>query len=135
MGRVGLGGVADTSYYIAVEAGRPVRKESVPGEVAVSVVTLAELRAGVKTAPDEATRTLRQATLDTAQGSMILDVDADVAEAWADLRAHLARSGRRVHVNDLWIAATAAVHHLPVVTQDDDFDPVLGVRGLEVIRV
>ena len=32
-------------------------------------------------------------------------------------------------------AATALAHHLPVVTQDDDFDPVDGVSGLEIVRV
>jgi predicted nucleic acid-binding protein len=48
---------------------------------------------------------------------------------------HLAESGRRVNVNDLWIAATAAANRLPVVTQDDDFDPLQDATGLEVIRV
>jgi predicted nucleic acid-binding protein len=38
-------------------------------------------------------------------------------------------------VNDLWIAATALAHGLPVVTQDDDFSPVEGVAGLVVVRV
>lgn len=132
---VGPGGVADTSVYVAIEAGRQLRREGIPSEVAVSVVTIAELRVGIHTATDAPTRALRQQTLDAARGSTVLDIDADVAEAWADLRAHLAGSRRRVHVNDLWIAATAVVHHLPVVTQDDDFDPVVGVRGLEVIRV
>lgn len=128
-------GVADTSVYVAVESGRPFRREGIPDEVAVSVVTIAELRVGVLAAPDEGTRRLRQTTLDAARGVRILDLDTDVAEAWADMRVHLASTRRRVPVNDLWIAATAAVHHLPVVTQDDDFDPVVGVRGLEIIRV
>ncbi|HMJ78944.1 MAG TPA: type II toxin-antitoxin system VapC family toxin [Iamia sp.] len=132
---VSPGAVADTSYYIAHESGRPVRGDDVPPEVAVSVVTIAELRVGVHAAADERTRALRQETLDAARGATILDIDSDVAEVWAEMRVHLAASGRRVHVNDLWIAATAAVHHLPVVTQDDDFDPVLGVRGLEIVKV
>ncbi len=135
MGAVGPGGVADTSVYVAMEAGRTLRREGIPDEVAVSVVTIAELRLGVRVATDDSTRAIRQQTLDAAHGSTVLAVDADVAEVWADMRAHLARTGRRVRVNDLWIAATAAVHHLPVVTQDDDFDVVAGVRGLEVIRV
>jgi predicted nucleic acid-binding protein len=53
---------------------------------------------------------------------------------WARLRIHLAETGRRVRVNALWIAAIAASRGLPVVTQDDDFDPVDGVAGLSVIR-
>jgi predicted nucleic acid-binding protein len=128
-------GLIDTSVYIAGETGRPIDASRMPDETFTSVVTLAELRSGVLRAGDEVTRRRRQATLDSARGSTVLDVDDHTAEVWADMRAHLARSGRRVRVNDLWIAATAAVHHLPVVTQDDDFDVVVGVRGLEVVRV
>lgn len=62
-------------------------------------------------------------------------LDEGVAAAWALLRIHLAEAGRRLNVNDLWIAATALTHDLPVVTQDDDFDPVEGVSGLVVVRV
>lgn len=65
----------------------------------------------------------------------VLAIDAEVAAEWSRLRVHLAEAGRRVKANDLWIAATAVAHRLPVVTQDDDFDPLDGVSGLEVIRV
>jgi predicted nucleic acid-binding protein len=41
----------------------------------------------------------------------------------------------RVRVNNLWIAAVAASRGLPVVTQDDDFDALNGVAGVDVIRV
>lgn len=40
-----------------------------------------------------------------------------------------------MNVNDLWVAATAIANDLPVVTQDDDFDPLAGVLDLAVIRV
>jgi len=65
----------------------------------------------------------------------VLAIDADVAAEWARLRVHLAETGKRVNVNDLWIAATAVANRLPVVSQDDDFGPLKGVSGLEVIRV
>jgi predicted nucleic acid-binding protein len=51
---------------------------------------------------------------------------------WARMRVHLAQSGRRLNINDLWIAAVAAARGLPVVTQDDDFGPVEAIGGLEV---
>jgi predicted nucleic acid-binding protein len=128
-------GLADTSFFVAQEAGRPIDLGSAPVDVAVSVVTVGELRLGVLKAGDEVTRRRRRATLDAALGSTVLDIDPAVAEAWADMRMHLATTGRRVRIDDLWIAATAAVHHLPIVTQDDDFEVVEGVRGLEVVRV
>jgi predicted nucleic acid-binding protein len=58
-----------------------------------------------------------------------------VAAAWARLRVHLAEAGRRLNVNDLWIAATAVAHGLPVITQDDDFAPVEGAAGMVVVAV
>jgi predicted nucleic acid-binding protein len=42
---------------------------------------------------------------------------------WARLRVHLAEHGRRVDVDDLWIAARAVAHRIPIVTQDDDPTP------------
>jgi predicted nucleic acid-binding protein len=51
------------------------------------------------------------------------------------MRVLLAAAGRRVNVNDLWIAASASAAGLPVVTQDEDFDVLRDVAGLEVIRV
>jgi predicted nucleic acid-binding protein len=63
-----------------------------------------------------------------------LPADERVAATWARLRVHLAQSGRRLSVNDLWIAATAVAHELPPVTRDDDFAPVDGVAGLRVVH-
>lgn len=47
----------------------------------------------------------------------------------------MAAAGRRVNVNDMWIATTALVLDVPVVTQDDDFDALSHVSDLRVIRV
>jgi predicted nucleic acid-binding protein len=40
-------GVIDTSVLVAVEKGRPLREEALPARSAISIVTVAELRAGV----------------------------------------------------------------------------------------
>ncbi|MDT5038512.1 MAG: hypothetical protein QOE03_3697, partial [Micromonosporaceae bacterium] len=104
-------------------------------ESAVSVVTLAELQAGVLAAVDTATRARRLAALDILSDIEVIPIDEDAARAWAELRVHLADRGRRLNVNHLWIAATALSRSMPVVTQGNDFDPVNGVAGLSVIRV
>jgi predicted nucleic acid-binding protein len=96
---------------------------------------VAELHAGVLAAADTATRARRLATLESISDVRTLDVDPAAARASALLGVHLAESGRRVRVNDLWIAAVALANHLPVVTQDADFAPVDGVAGLVVIKV
>ena len=115
--------------------GAPCKASFLPEESAISPITIGELQAGVLAASDTDVRARRLATLETLSDIEILAVDETVAASWALLRVHLAESGRRLNVNDLWIAATALAHQIPVVTQDDDFGPVDGVGGLSVIRV
>jgi predicted nucleic acid-binding protein len=51
------------------------------------------------------------------------------------MRAYVGASGQKVRINDMWIAATAAAHEIPVFTHDADFDALNGVAGLTVIPV
>jgi predicted nucleic acid-binding protein len=129
------GGLLDTSVFIARESGRRVKVEAIPSQAAVSIVTKAELRAGVLTAPDDAARGRRITTLELLTRMAVLPIDEIVAAAWAQMRAYLAASGKRVGANDIWIAATAAAYEVPVLTQDGDFDHLSGVAGLTVIPV
>lgn len=128
-------GLLDTSVLIAAEDGRRLAVERLPDESAVSAITVGELHAGVLAAHDLDTRARRLATLDAVADMELLTIDDHVAAAWGRLRVHLAQAGRRLNVNDLWIAATAVANGLPVVTQDDDFAPLNGVTGLTVVRV
>lgn len=125
-------GLADTSLFIADEGGRPTRLERLPDALAVSVVTIGELRAGVLVAVDLDVRDRRLATLTRALELDPVPIDQPVAEAWASLRVSLRDLGLRMPVNDSWIAATAIALGIPVVTQDDDY---LNAPGLEVIHV
>lgn len=125
------GGIADTSVFIAQEVERPLG--DLPDELAVSVVTIGELRAGVVGASDASVRARRLTTLTRALELDPVPVDDGVAEQWATLRVLLRDAGRRMPVNDSWIAATAMALGVPVVTQDDDYD--VDIDGLDVIRV
>lgn len=128
-------GVLDTSVFIASETGRPLDESAIPDEVATTVITLAELNAGVLAAGPADVRARRLATLDAVADMVALPVDEDAAREWARLRVHLAETGRRMGINDLWIAAIAASRGLPVITQDDDFAALDGASGFRVIRV
>ena len=125
-------GLADTSVFIARESGRPILEESLPEQLAVSVITVGELRAGVLAAVDTPTRDRRLSTLAAALSLQPVPVDEMVASAWAKLRIVLRDEGLSMPVNDSWIAATAMALGVAVVTQDDDF-PLLD--ELEVISV
>lgn len=129
-GRVPLG-LADTSVFIAAEQHRPLTGTP-PLRVAVSVVTIAELRLGVLAAPDGPTRARRLETFTRADALEPMPVDRSVAAAWAALRLALRDAGTRMPLNDSWIAATALAHGIPVVTQDADYEDV---PGLDVVRV
>jgi hypothetical protein len=124
-------GLADTSLFIAREDGRPLRTEVLPDRLAVSVITVGELWAGVLAAADLATRGRRLATLTIVLGLEPVPIDEGVAAAWAHLRVALRDAGLRLPVNDSWIAATAMALDVPLVTQDDDY---VDVPGLRVIR-
>ena len=123
--------IADTSLFIALEQRRALAGTP-PQRIAVSVVTIGELRLGVLAATDGPARARRLETVSRAGALEPLPIDSQVAHAWATLRLALRDQGRRMPINDSWIAATAIAHHLPVVAQDADYD---GVPGLKVIRV
>lgn len=128
-------GLLDTSIFIANETGRHLDEKQIPDQVATTVITIAELNAGVLAAATSDVRAQRLATLESVADMEALPVDEDAARMWARLRIHLAETGRRVRINDLWIAAIAAARELPIITQDNDFGPLDGAAGLTVIRV
>jgi predicted nucleic acid-binding protein len=124
--------IADTSIFIARESGRPLDVQGLPDELAVSVVTIGELRAGVLVAADADTRDRRLSTLTSAMALDPVPIDLVVSERWAQLRVQLRDTGTRMPVNDSWIAATALALRVPIVTQDDDY---VVLPGLDVLRV
>ena len=125
-------GLADTSIFIARESGRRLAQEQLPDELAVSIITVAELRAGVLVAGDVQTRDRRLATLTEALALDPVPVDDSVARTWARLRVDLRDNGLSMRVNDSWIAATAMALGVPLVTQDVNYR---GVPNLSTILV
>jgi len=90
----------------------------------LSAVTVAEVAFGVASAPAGARRTALErwyaASVEVAQ---ILPVDRPVAEAWAVLRRRAESQGRPMPLLDAFLAATADVHGLTLVTRNvRDFD-------------
>lgn len=118
----------DTSVLIAAESGRGATRP--PAEAAISVVTIAELNLGVLAASGASQRARRLATLSYAESTFEpLPIDSEIARVWGRLVESARRAGRRAPVNDCWIAATAVVHGLPVLTLDRDYE------GLGVVVV
>lgn len=125
----------DTSVFIALESGRTLDSTLLPDIGYVSAITVGELHAGVYAAKGTRTKAARLATVEALASVEILPVSADAARHWARLRYELVEAGRRINVNDLWIASTALAHDLPVATQDDDYAVLAGLGGPDVIRL
>lgn len=123
--------LADTSLFIALERDRPLSSEP-PDRVAVSVITVGELWLGVLAAQDGRTRARRLETLSAAASLDPLPLDEGVAHAWAALRLALRDAGKRMPVNDSWIAATAIANDMAVASQDGNYDDIPGLRVLRV---
>ncbi len=125
-------GLADTSIFIADESGRPIASHQIPDQLAVSVITIGELRAGVLGARSTSIRDQRLTTLTEALQFDPIPIDENVAAAWARLRVLLRDEQLKMPINDSWIAATAMSLDVPVITQDKDFPDL---PGLEIVLV
>jgi toxin FitB len=115
--------VLDTSVLIADDVA------PLPGELAISAVSLAELHFGVLVAVDDEARARRLSRLSAVQRRFDpLPVDDLVAESYGLLAARVVRSGRqpRARVMDLLIAATARAHDATLYTRNGD-----DLRGLD----
>jgi len=117
-------GLLDTSVLIGQDE-EPDLAHSLPEEAAVSVASLAELHYGVLVAKDETIRQARLRRLGAIESNLEpLPIDAAVARAFAAVAHAVKVAGRqpRARTMDLWIAATALTHQVPLYTRNpDDF--------------
>jgi len=83
----------------------------------ISFMTLAELHYGTlknNWSAQRCTRLLRY----VEREYVIFPFNRDLCVYWADVRNRSARIGRRLEVADGWVAATAMLHDLPLVTHN-----------------
>lgn len=62
---------------------------------------------------------------------VVLVADEATAKAWANLRVEAEAAGKPKSIEDLWIAATAKRHNLPLLTNDGGFFSGLGITALK----
>jgi predicted nucleic acid-binding protein len=107
--------VLDTSVVVATDVG------PLPGELAISAATLAELHFGVLVAGEPAVRAERLRRLSVLQRQFdALPVDDGVAASYGHLAAAVVAVGRRPRARtmDLLIAATAHAHGARLYTRN-----------------
>jgi predicted nucleic acid-binding protein len=123
--------VLDTSVLIA-DSLNPI-----DGDIAISMISIAELQFGVLVAPDDERRATRLARLSSILRAFEpLPVDAKVAASYGQLAAATHRAGRKATARslDLMIAATAHAHGARLITSN--IDDVRHLDGLiEIVEV
>jgi tRNA(fMet)-specific endonuclease VapC len=98
-------------------------------EVIIPMTVVGELFFGVHNSARVAENRRRLLTL--LDLVSILPPDIKVAERYGELKLQLRSIGKPIPDNDMWIAATALEHGLPIVTNDKHFTYI---EGLEIVR-
>ncbi len=120
----------DTNIIIHVRRARPPAvlarfRDLAPGSVGMSAVTYGELRYGIEKSGDPAASETLAALIDLIP---VRPLGEAAAEHYGAIRAILARDGRMIGNNDLWIAAQARSEGLVLVTNNErEFERVPGL--------
>jgi tRNA(fMet)-specific endonuclease VapC len=96
------------------------------GEVAVPVIVLGEFRYGIM-------HSRRHREYETwleryLPAFRVLEVTAETALEYAQVRSELRHLGKPIPSNDVWIAALCRQHGLPLLSRDAHFDHVKKLR-------
>ncbi|MBL9219379.1 MAG: type II toxin-antitoxin system VapC family toxin [Opitutaceae bacterium] len=119
--------VVDTSVVVAVLRRVPGLKERLRGaeELLVPLIVLGELEYGVNLAtPPERQR---EAVRTFMESATLLLPTARTAAEYGRIKAALKAAGTPLPENDVWIAALALEHGLPLATRDSHFAQVAGL--------
>jgi tRNA(fMet)-specific endonuclease VapC len=118
----------DTNAVIALNAGDPALLEQLQeaDEVFVPAIVLGELYFGAEKSGRAEENRQRVDTL--ADRWIIHDCDRVTARHYGRIKNQLRTQGQPIPENDIWIAALAKQHDLVLVTRDQHFSHVEGLK-------
>ncbi len=96
---------------------------------AIPVIVLGEYRFGVSQSRKRIE--LEEWLLKSLPAFRILEITVNTAHHYADLRGELKQAGKPIPSNDIWIAALARQHQMPVLSRDKHFDFIQGLQRLQ----
>jgi predicted nucleic acid-binding protein len=119
--------ILDTNAASALFAGEPALLPLLSGEprLHLPVVVIGEYRYGLLRSSKR--RSLARLLDMLIAECRVLDIDLETGERYAEVRDELRRRGTPIPENDVWIAALARQHELPVASRDEHFDLVPGL--------
>ena len=122
--------ILDTNALSAIAEGQTgaARQFTVAGDVAVPVIVLGEYRFGI--AQSRHRRQYESWLKEFVLVARVLEVNEETAIWYAELRVQLKEAGTPIPSNDAWIAALCRQYALPILSQDQHFDLIKGLRRL-----
>jgi len=114
--------ILDTNALSAIADGDPAVAARIAGTrvIAVPVIVLGEYGFGISQYERWLAKFLT--------GCRVLEISAETAIEYAEVRSELKRGGTPIPSNDAWIAALCRQHSLPILSQDEHFDSVKAVQ-------
>ncbi|BCW94958.1 MAG: PIN domain-containing protein [Fimbriimonadales bacterium] len=124
--------LADTSVLVELIRGSLQLAFPPETELIVCVIAVGELYYGalISGRPEHNLQQLKQ----FLSSYPILHTDESVAAVYAELKRALKQGGTPIPENDLWMAAFATTHQLPLLTRDSHFQHVAKL-GVQVIFI
>jgi len=123
-----LGMILDTTAVSAAGFGDPLLVQQLANHknLYVPVIVVGEYRYGLAGSTKAvATQLWFDRFLATV---IVLNVTRDTAACYATIFTKLKEQGRPIPINDVWIAALAVEHRLPIMSRDAHFDAVPNLR-------
>lgn len=114
----------DTNILIRLLAGDEVVLQRVAESESIKVpsIVLGELFYGAQKSGRRAENLVRVEQL--ASTNIVLPISVGTARFYGQIKERLRVTGRPIPENDVWIAALAREHDLPLVTLDGHFDHI-----------
>jgi len=94
--------------------------------ICLPVTVSGELLFGAKNSANRARNEPRYQAFITS--CVLLDINALVADTYAEVRLQLKQAGRPIPENDIWIAALCITYDVPLVSRDQHFEYVTGLQ-------
>ena len=122
--------ILDTNGLSALADGDPELEPILAraNEVALPVMVLGEYRYGI--AQSRYHVRYEKWLAELSANCRVLPVDEQTAIVYAEIRGELKCSGRPIPGNDVWIAALARQHRMPILSRDQHFDFVPGLKRI-----
>lgn len=98
-------------------------------QLALPVVVIGEYRYGIAQSRHRAR--YRRWLDDLIDDCTVLDVDEQSTHHYAAISVELRQAEKPIPTNDLWIAALCRQHSLPLLSRNQHFDVVSGIRRVD----